>query len=395
MNFIKKGLYSEDHLLLHTVESLVSSDRIFVGNQPDEFAIAGLLEKSKRVLMLGLGFGESLRPILAGNHDLQITAVDINASTLNACYSINENYFPLLNSKVNYINEDAFKYIYSYSGVEYDCICVDLYTKEGYPLQILDDDFWRSLKKILTADGTVIFNSWGLPQQLNPFHGDTIQVSIARRLLIHFEYNGYLPHRRNITFIANKKSKPKFRENIDYTHLNEVDRLILEFYPYRLRNILPLDIKLISKVESEENCINKMEQFNDEMFKRWPNLVNKCNEVMISLGFPKIISLSDIYKDPHLAKILTRNFLENKHIESVTIPILAASNAFENSGNLDWYLEWLVHDKEELLLNHKEWFINTAIWQLLSIAANPFSKYDYWVQDIEEILSVLSEKSVV
>ncbi|EEM92339.1 spermidine synthase [Bacillus thuringiensis] len=394
MNIIKNSLYSEDHLLLHTLESLVSNDRIFVGNQPDDFAIAGLLENSKKVLMLGLGFGGSLRAILAGNHEIHITAVDINLSTLNACYSINENYFPYLNSRVTYIHDDAFKYINNYKGDRYDAICIDLYSKEGYPLQIIEDEFWEGLKKILTDEGTILFNSWGLPQQLHPFEGNTIQRSIATLFLSHFTYTGYLPHRRNITFVGSKIFKPKLNKDIDYTGIKEVDRLILDYYPYRLDNIITLDTTILNKKEHESDYINTMKQFDTEMFKRWPRLVSKCNEVMLSLDLPKIDNLSTIVKNPHLAKALTKAFLKNREIESMTVPILVGASAFKNSNDLDWYLEWLTTNREELLTNHKEWFINTAFWQVLSIATNPFSEYGYWAKKIKEVINELNNSGI-
>lgn len=79
---VKEELYSENQLHIHTIDSLITHDRVFVGNQTDDFAVAKVLQNSQRILLLGVGYGGALRPLLIGNSSVEITAVDLNPRSI-------------------------------------------------------------------------------------------------------------------------------------------------------------------------------------------------------------------------------------------------------------------------------------------------------------------------
>lgn len=230
-------LYSKNSLLLQTIESLITHDRIFVGNQTDDFSIAGVLKGSNRVLLLGLGYGGAIRPILAGNNNIQITAVDMNPKSLNACSLILEEFFPNITKQLNYVLDDADNFLRNYTGLSFDTVCIDLYTDTGYPSIVFNGEFWSNIKKILSENGTVLFNSWGLPQQLEPLKINTAQTAIANIMINNFPYLSYLPHRRNITFIANFTENIEIKNNICVDNLIGLDRVLMKFLPLRVKYV--------------------------------------------------------------------------------------------------------------------------------------------------------------
>nr|WP_256558394.1 hypothetical protein [Halobacillus sp. A1] len=384
---VNRDLYSSDNFLLHSDDSLLSNDRIFVGNQTDDFVVSSFLQNSKKVLMLGLGYGGALRALLIDDNEVQVTAVDINPNSMRATALIMENYFPGISNKVNYVQSDALQYLKEYNGQPYDVICLDLYTREGYPLFILHDEFWIYLKNILTEDGTVIFNSWGLPQQLSPLKGNTVQKSIAKFMGDHFSYLSALPNRRNITFIAHLQQVPVIRQIVNTEDFNAIDRLIVEFFPQRIKYAKKIKSENFKTLEND--VILTMDEFNDEMYKRWPHLVEKCNEALVDLGYTQIRDIMELLDDPIKAKKMTKLLLERNAIESATIPVLVGAYSFHKPEGLDWYLYWMLEEAEELMDTHKEWVINTALWQLLEVAANPYANYDYWASDIELLFNKL------
>ena len=153
----KSSLYSSKDFLLNSIESLVSGDRIFVGNQPDDFGIGGSITSGNKVLILGLGFGGSIRPLIAGIENISITAIDSDSNIINACSAIMNSFFPSLN-QIHYIHGDASNFTH-YINDSFDLICIDVYTEEGYPRFIFNDEFWDNLSSSLTKDGSVIINS--------------------------------------------------------------------------------------------------------------------------------------------------------------------------------------------------------------------------------------------
>jgi SAM-dependent methyltransferase len=387
---LNRGLYSTDNFLLHSDDSLLVNDRIFVGNQTDDFVVSTFLPNSNRVLMLGLGYGGALRALLIGNNNVQVTAVDMNPMTIKATELIMENYFPEVSNKVNYVQNDAFQFLKEYTGPSFDTICLDLYTSKGYPPIVLEDEFWLSLKKVLSKEGTVLFNSWGLPQQLSPLEGGTAQQNIAHIMCEHFSYLSALPNRRNMTFIAHRQQIPVIKQYINKDDLNDIDRLIVDFFPQRIKNAKKINCENIKMVENE--VILTMDEFNDEMYRRWPNLIKNCNQALDELGFNQVTDLIELLNEPIRAKKMTKLLLDRKAVESVTIPILVGASAFNKPEGLEWYLYWMLEDGEELMDSHKEWFINTALWQLLEIAANPYANYATWAGDIEQLLKKLKLK---
>ncbi|MEJ8545582.1 hypothetical protein [Brevibacillus borstelensis] len=384
---VNSGLYSSKKILLHTIESLIVNDRIFVGNQSDEFAIAGFIESAQKILMLGLGYGGALRPLLIGNDDVEITAVDLNPHVLNACKSIIKDYFPEVSRKIKYVHGDGAR-VNEYFSTPFDVVCIDLYTDEGYPSFVLENEFWSMVTEILTPEGVVLFNSWGLPQHLRPFEGRTVHVQLAQIIQNYFKSVHLLPYRRNITFIANKQRVLNIHKRKSSYTLNDIDRIIVELIPHRLNYAKNLEELHFFR---DGMLATGMKEIDAEMLRRWPRLVNKINSVLLDIGYPKIESseLRQLIYDAERSRAVTERLIEINAPESTFVPTAMGAFAFEEPRGLEWYIKWILEDNAKLIKLNKEWFVNQALWQLLAMVANPYAHYKEWVVDIEHMVKQL------
>ncbi|CAM3845136.1 hypothetical protein BS11774_19805 [Bacillus subtilis] len=386
---VKEELYSENQLHIHTIDSLITHDRVFVGNQTDDFAVAKVLQNSQRILLLGVGYGGALRPLLIGNSSVEITAVDLNPLSIKISTLIFDEYFPALSRKINFIHKDALEYLKEFRDTPFDAICIDLYRKSDYPKFVLTCEFWELIINNLTPKGAVLFNSWGLPQQLRPLEGGTIQQRVAQLICKHFKNVRVLPHRRNITFLAyqhHKLEEPK--QKFGYP-LRNIDKIIFQILPHRLK--YALEIKL-EKLDDKHFRIpnNTTEEIDREMYSRWSHLINVCNFSLHECGLSSINEISELAYDPLKARILTEYLLVKESDESSLIPVLIGAYAFEQPKGLEWYLQWMTEDAEKLMKLNAEWFINTALWQLLAMTANPYAHFEHWADDIQQLVTKLN-----
>lgn len=393
MGNINEGsiFYSEDYFLIHTTESLISNDRIFVGNQTDDFGGAAILNNVSNILLLGGGYGGAIRPLICNGADL--TIVDNNEYVIDFTEKLFLEKFSELSKRLNFVKDDAEHYLENIHH-KFDVICIDLYSAKGYAECTLNNSFWENIHKVLKPNGTIFFNSWGLPQQLKPLINSDIQIQIANILLENFSYVSYLPHRRNITFVARNKQHLDIRYDLTYDQLNKIDESIINMLPYRLLNSVNVTKDSLSKVLPDRD-INSFSSINNDMFLHWNDLLKLCSEVSSKLGISQTKDLMELISNPEDAKRLTNYLLKSLKEESSLIPILVGAASFENKYDLSWFTNWLIKDSFYYLNLHKKWYINTALWQLLAICANPFCSDEYWNPKINDILNNLRMNSYI
>lgn len=368
-------LYSNKKLILLTLETLLAGDRVFVGNQPDDFGIAGTLSPGTKVLVLGLGYGGALRAILAGIKDAEITALDYDLHTIKTCSSIFEDFFPNISKRINYIHGDA-AHLENYIHSKYDTVIIDLYNDEGYPDIVFQPHFWNQVKKVLSPQGIVLFNCMGLPTHLYPLEGNTPQTRCLRVLKNEFNHVYLAPYRRSLSIIASE-SPPSVRENSPNHHLKTLDKLILDLFQLRWKYAEKLDHSM-QPSKYTNNVLNDRSSIDNEMINRWPNLIDTINKALTITGYPKL-QASEIIKlvyDPVRAKDVTKWLLIKGLPEADFIPNAVGTLAFSNPKGLEWYPYWLITEAEKLIQLNKKWFINTALWQSFALLTNPFVKYD-------------------
>lgn len=377
--------YSEDYFLIHTTDSLISNDRIFVGNQTDDFGGAALLNNVKNILLLGGGYGGAIRPLLCNGANL--TIVDNNEYVLKFTEKLFSEKFNELSELLNFVNDDAEHYLERVQD-RFDAICIDLYSHEGYAECIFNESFWKNINRVLMPHGTIFFNSWGLPQQLKPLINSDIQIEIASKLLDNFNYVSYLPHRRNITFVARNNRHLDIQYNLKWDQLNQIDESIINFLPYRLLNSINITKDDLSAILPSKE-FSSFVAINNDMFLHWKDLLQLCSEVSSELNISQQKDLMEIINNPEDAKKITNYLLKFMKEESTLIPIMVGAASFENRHDLSWFTNWMIKDSFYYLNLYKSWYINTALWQMFAIFANPFCSDKYWNPKVNDILNNL------
>ncbi|MGE7925939.1 spermidine synthase [Viridibacillus arvi] len=378
----KLNLYSKKRLFFHTNESLLVNDRVFTGNQIDDFAIAGL-QCPNQILLLGVGYGGAIKGIIASNPDAHVTAVDINAVSLQTCENLYAEFFPELLSQISFIHDDASHFIQNIEKNSFDAICIDLYHPNGYAEVILEEVFWENMNSSLSMDGIILANSWGLPSQLDPLTYSTAQTKMLKLMSRFFPNIKALPSRRNITFLASKADlRIKYPElSGDLKSLDQIGLKLLFFKAYISKNI---DVSQI--IDIEDNILYTIEDLDNLMYQEWGKLLNEINHIRIKAHLNPLSQVNDLLDYPDEAQRFTEAALMHRPIIATTIPTLAGGMAFVGNKKLDWYIKWLVEEKSRLMMIDLEWFVNIACWQAYQIATNPYAGYEHWVPHLEKLL---------
>lgn len=109
----------------------------------------------KRVLILGFGLGSI--PLMLEKmfkKDYHYTAVEIDAEVLRLA---NTYILPDLKSSIQFQVLDAYTYTL-FCDEKFDMICMDVFLDDTIPTELEQDDFLKSLKKMLSPNGVLLFN---------------------------------------------------------------------------------------------------------------------------------------------------------------------------------------------------------------------------------------------
>ena len=112
--------------------------------------------RPKNILFLGLG-GGCLVKYVSKYFDIEnIDVVELYPNVI----EISKKYFGLQEkSNLNIYNGDGIKYLES-NTKKYDLIFVDIFGPSGMPKEILTDTFFSNLKKSLSTNGWIAWDTW-------------------------------------------------------------------------------------------------------------------------------------------------------------------------------------------------------------------------------------------
>lgn len=111
----------------------------------------------KRVLLLGVGGGAVIRQYLTFFQIDQLVGVELDPMHI----KIAREHFGVRQRNVELVVADAIKWVESYSGPGFDVVIEDLFTEQdGEPVRVAEASaaWFRSLRKLLRTDGTLIVN---------------------------------------------------------------------------------------------------------------------------------------------------------------------------------------------------------------------------------------------
>jgi hypothetical protein len=367
-------LYSHSRLLIDSPETLLASDRVFVGTQPDDFALAGVRSRAEHVCILGLGYGAAIRGILAVAPMAKITAVELDHDMATLCKSVFAKHFPHLAFDV--VCADARQFLREHRA-EFDAACVDLYDDDGHPAFVCDPDFWRLVEEATAADGCMLANVWGLPEHLDPFASPSPQAAVTAAIRSVWPDAQYVPSRRNMTVFAGACA-PAARPDVEA--LARLDQAVAALLPARARLARPLPEVALTRGP----VARSRAAMNAEMARRWPWLVDTLLRTAddVGVGGPDF-SLRRLLCDRAAGAAVLAALRERRAPEASYIPIGAcALYCEEHDRRVEWFGEWVLEMRDELCRDDPAWFVNVALWQALAMATNPLAPCVPWAQDI-------------
>ncbi len=143
------------------------------------------------------------------------------------------------------------------------------------------------------------------------------------------------------------------------------------------------------RTQSSKSGITKSKRdLNTEMELRWPFLLQRVKSALIQCGHSGD-NLNTLAHDPFRGPAVTEKLLEQGLPEASFLPVLVGTLAFSRPQGLEWYPRWIISRGIRLLENDPIWFVNVALWQLLSIMANPFAHFDTFAAEVREFIDRL------
>lgn len=184
---LKKG-----RLQLSAAHAVYSFEDLYT-NFKIAFDKVKLPEENASVLVLGFGLG-SIPQLLEQSFQkqYQYTAVEIDESVL---YLANKYSLSKIHSSIDLICADARSFV-EQSQEQFDLICMDVFLDDVIPNTLMSNQFLESLKKNLTPDGILLYNSLAyLPRDVQlsrKFFNDTFLPAFPHGTFIRAKGNWIL-----------------------------------------------------------------------------------------------------------------------------------------------------------------------------------------------------------
>lgn len=360
-------MYSASHLLLNTSATLLAGDRVFVGNQPDDFAVGPLAGPAGTVCVLGLGYGGSLRPLLAVSPESRVTAVDLDPDMATVTSALFRQHFPGADFRT--VVADASSVL---DGTErYDLVVVDVFAGESYPDFVLAEPFWRRVRDALTPGGTALLNAWGLPEHLHPFTPPSPQHSLAELLAPLWPHASYLSCRRNMTVVL-RDTPVTASVPVPDVRLSGVDEAVLALQRLRLAHAAEFRVPADAPAGDLDRPVPLTpEQLDAEMARRWPEMLVEVRTHADAAGVDaSLVGTREFYRR-EVAVPTTLELARCGHPAAALLPNVAAALTFGQDTSLGWYGDWIADEAESLAAAYPDWLTRTAMPQALAMAANP------------------------
>ncbi|WP_030543311.1 spermidine synthase [Streptomyces albus] len=390
-------MYSASPLLLSTSATLLAGDRVFVGNQPDDFAVGPLAGPADTVCVLGLGYGGSLRPLLAASPASRITAVDLDPDMVTVTRALFRQHFPGTDFRTQVADASVFL-----EGSErYDLVVIDIYAGESYPDFVLTEPFWRGVRGAVAPGGTALLNAWGLPEHLRPLTPPSPQHLLAGLLTPLWPHATYLSCRRNMTVVLRDTREDDPAETLRGaeagrgTRLSPVDEAVLALQ--RLRLVRAADFRVPADAPAGDTgraVPRTPEQLDAEMARRWPEMLAEVRAHADAAGADaSVVGSREFYRRREVAVPTTLELARHGHPAAALLPNVAAALTFGGDTSLGWYGDWIADEAESLAAEYPEWLTRTALAQALAMAANPLVPEWPWTDRLLKRTSAVTAAS--
>ena len=338
----------------------------------------------RKVLLLGLGDGAAIRPVLSSGMVRELTCVDFDENSLAKCRKIYAENFPHLAFRT--VRAEALDYLGNI-GEQYDVIVVDLYTRRQYAPAVFHPNFQDLLAERLRPLGHIVCNAYGIPTHLRPFEGNSPQAFLAHRFADKWGTVRYLPYRRNATLIVGGNQLPNINQDLDLGGLRLGDRLALELMRIRLRSMPTV---LLNDTAFDPGS-TQHSKIDEEMRRRWLEIVPVFDS-FVSPNF-RIKSPHDFVNligQPELCSNLLTKLAAEDHELLPVLPNLIAGEFNNRDIDASWLIDWSTDYFADFQSPGRQRFTDFCLPQVLSIVINGKNKHRSAIFALKERIGGLS-----
>lgn len=379
--FYKKGFSDKVSRFSH-----LSFEKVFTGTYWDEFALGAQLHPSTtlKILFLGMADGAGLRPIFASGKKIDLTAIDLNADSLNTAKKLYADNFP--NLKFNTFASDAAQFL-EQSKESYDLIYVDLYTDTRYADVNFSKEFYRLLRAHLKSDAILLQNAFALPMHLGALDNHGPQREVLLQHLETFKHTYVVPYRRNLTLISMQEIPTKIHTALASDLIFE-DRLVLESLRPRLLNMRKLTLSHLGEKSSATNLDITYNEMGTAMLKAWSDFLVKLKSLDPQFSHLHTTrDISDLLNNPDLAyKAMIALLFAGYVDEASALPALFAGEQRLGKVITDKFLDLVFDHWQDILALNASFLYEYLLPQVVAIIIGDKTKRRYLFRLREKIL---------
>lgn len=351
-----------------TFESYTDTSSVFSGQYFDDFSLPSQLRPhlNQKVLMLGLGLGSGVRPILASNQVSSVVGVDADPLSVAAAGHFFSEHFPELSLRIE--RADAFAFLKNTEDGSFDTIWIDLFDKDGFSSCLADRRFFEMLPSKLTRDGIVAINAFTIPVFLGMFAEHSPEARISASLKETFDNVGFFPYRRNITLLASNAPLENnlLRERSPLLNLEDFRILSANGVRAARGPDTPRFAPNKSSSKSDPDCL-KFENINKELAQALSKLEESWREKGRMGGEERFL---EIVKTRERACRLTDILVETDpgELKALTVAISLLINSC--AEDFSWYVEKMLGLAEDPHRVGCDDLVRCHLPQLLSMTRN-------------------------
>lgn len=328
------SVYAVSPVSVESRTSVLFGDRVFCGEHWDDFALAALcLDKPGRALLLGLGSGAGIRPLIATGMVSSVDAVDVSPTVVDGAMGLYRRRFPAVDLTAHVA--DACQFLAD-TNETWEIICVDVYQDDAYVEFMLDAEFWALVASRLSMGGAVMANAFGLPWHLEPLQPATPQCALVTRAAGQFPVAAAVPSRRNITLLLSRDPLSADRSDATPDRLTANDSLGLAIQRARLSHPLATRPDLVDLTVSDSPILS-LDAIDRVLIQSWDGFLATLrrvapNPMLAGLRPP----LPAVVRDAEYAYQATCKLLAASELAAASFfPTFAAVETFFDRDGLD------------------------------------------------------------
>lgn len=188
------------------------------------------IEKTRKVLLLGLGGGSLVHLLRYYSEVEKIVAVELDAMHI----KIGQRFFNLADKNLEIVHADARQFVQQHRGEKYDLVVDDLFSHaDGVPQRAVaaNSDWFRSLDRLMERNGLLVMNYADADEFKSSAYKTNEAIRNRYKTAIQLS-NKYLEN-RVVAFSRSEIASSRLRDNLNRCHSGKPK------FDFHIRSIKP------------------------------------------------------------------------------------------------------------------------------------------------------------